>query len=290
MSIPSAFAYTRAGSVDEALQILSTDDGAKVIAGGQSLLPLMKLRLAAAETLVDIGRLGELKGISKLDDGRLSVGALTTYAELMDSPANHYGVLRDALPTIGDVQVRNRGTVGGAVAHADPASDLPAALLALGAELVLRSSSGTRTVPARRVLRGPVPDGRPPRRAPHPRDPARRPADNAGSAYVSLEQPASGYALVGVAAVVIVGAGGVVEYAGIGITGVVRAPVPGERGRGRPRRARPPRRTSSRRPSANAVAGRPVSSRHPRRTASTGRRWPWCTPAAPIAAALARLG
>src|SRR6478752_2763358 len=148
MSIPSLFAYTRAGDVDEALRILASDDGAKVIAGGQSLLPLMKLRLASAETLVDIGGLGELKGISKLDDGRLSIGALTTYAELMESPAIHYGVLRDALPSIGDVQVRNRGTVGGAVAHADPASDLPAALLALGAELVLQSSSGTRTVPA----------------------------------------------------------------------------------------------------------------------------------------------
>ena len=120
--IPAAFGYTRAGSVDEALRILASNAGAKVIAGGQSLLPLMKLRLAAPDTLVDIGQLGELRGVEKLEDGRLAVGALTTYAELMDSPATHYGVLRDALPTIGDVQVRNRGTVGGALAHADPAA------------------------------------------------------------------------------------------------------------------------------------------------------------------------
>jgi carbon-monoxide dehydrogenase medium subunit len=219
MSIPTAFGYTRPESVDEALRILSTDEGAKVIAGGQSLLPLMKLRLAAPETLVDIGRLGELRGITKLDDGRLSVGALTTYAELIDSPAIHLAVLRDALPTIGDVQVRNLGTVGGAVAHADPASDLPAALLALNAELVLQSSSGTRTVPADGFFEGPFQTGaRPDELLTEIILPA--PRGDAGSAYVSLEQPASGYSIVGVAAVLITGAGGVVEYAGIGVTGV----------------------------------------------------------------------
>jgi carbon-monoxide dehydrogenase medium subunit len=223
VSIPTAFAYTRAGSVDEALRILASDDGAKVIAGGQSLLPLMKLRLASAETLVDIGRLAELRGISTLDDGRLSIGALTTYAELMDSPAIHYGVLRDALPTIGDVQVRNMGTVGGAVAHADPASDLPAALLALDAELILQSASGSRTVAVDGFFQGPFQTA-----ARHDELLTRvvlpAPHDSAGSAYVSLEQPASGYALVGVAAVLILGAGGVVEHAGIGVTGVSEHP------------------------------------------------------------------
>jgi aerobic carbon-monoxide dehydrogenase medium subunit len=217
--IPSAFSYTRAGSVDEALRILSTDDGAKVLAGGQSLLPLLKLRLGTADTLVDIGRLSELRGVSKLEDGRLSIGALTTYAELMDSPAIHYGVLRDALPTIGDVQVRNLGTVGGAVVHADPASDLPAALLALDAEFVLQSASGTRTVRADGFFEGPFQTAaRPDELLTQVRLLAAR--DDAGSAYLSLEQPASGYALVGVAAVLIVGAGGIIEYAGIGITGV----------------------------------------------------------------------
>ena len=137
----------------------------------------------------------------------------------MDSPAIHYGVLRDALPTIGDVQVRNRGTVGGAVAHADPASDLPAALLALDAEVMLQSSGGTRTVKADGFFEGPFTTAmrhdelltRILLPAPH---------DSAGSAYASLEQPASGYAMVGVAAVVIVGPGDVIEWAGIGVTGV----------------------------------------------------------------------
>ena len=221
--IPAEFGYTRAGSVDEALRILSSDDGAKVIAGGQSLLPLLKLRLAGVGTLVDIGRLGELKGVSKLEDGRLAIGALTTYAELLDSPAVHYGVLKDALPSIGDVQVRNLGTVGGSIAHADPASDLPAALLALDAEIVLQSASGTRNVSADGFFEGPFQTAaRSDELVTQVRLPA--PRDDAGSAYVSLEQPASGYALVGVAAVVVVGAGNVIEYAGVGITGVSEHP------------------------------------------------------------------
>jgi carbon-monoxide dehydrogenase medium subunit len=217
--IPTAFGYARAGSVDEALRLLASDEGAKVIAGGQSILPLMKLRLAHPGTLVDIGRLGELRGISTLDDGRLSIGALTTYAELADSPAIHYGVLRDALPTIGDVQVRNLGTVGGSVAHADPASDLPAALLALEAELVLQSARGTRNVPADGFFQGPFATG-----IAHDELLAAiilpAPRADAGSAYVSLEQPASGYAMVGVAAVLVRGPGGLIERAGVGITGV----------------------------------------------------------------------
>lgn len=217
--IPAAFGYTRAGSVDEALRILAADDGAKVIAGGQSLLPLMKLRLAQPGTLVDIGRLAELRGVRKLDDGRLAVGALTTYADLMESPARHYGVLQDMLPGIGDVQVRNRGTVGGAVAHADPASDLPAALLALDAQLVLRSATGSRTVPADGFFEGAFTTAmRHDELLTELILPA--PLDNAGSAYATLEQPASGYAIVGVAAVVIVGADDRIAWAGIGITGV----------------------------------------------------------------------
>jgi aerobic carbon-monoxide dehydrogenase medium subunit len=219
VTIPAAFGYTRAGSLDEALAAIAADEGAKVIAGGQSLIPLMKLRLAQPGTLVDIGRLAELRGITRLDDGRLSVGALTTYAELMDSPAMHYGVLKDALPHIADVQVRNAGTIGGAVAHADPNADMPAVLLALDAELVLQSSRGTRTVKADGFFEGPFQTGMAHDELltqvilPSPRD-------NAGSAYVSLEQPASGYAMVGVAAVVIRGAGGLIEWAGVGLTGV----------------------------------------------------------------------
>jgi carbon-monoxide dehydrogenase medium subunit len=217
--IPAAFGYTRPASVDEALRILASDPGAKVIAGGMSILPLMKLRLAAPETLVDIGRLGELRGVRKLEDGRLAVGALTTYAELLASPAIHYGLIRDAVPNIGDVQVRNRGTVGGAIAHADPASDLPAALIALDADIVLQSVRGTREVKANGFFDGPFTTLMNPGellveiRLPSPRD-------NAGSAYRALEQPASGYSMVGVAAVVMVGVDDVVEWAGIGVTGV----------------------------------------------------------------------
>jgi carbon-monoxide dehydrogenase medium subunit len=218
--IPAAFDYTRPASLDEALQLLSSGGGSKVIAGGQSLLPLLKLRLASVDRLVDIGRLGELKGVRSLPDGRMSVGALTTYAELLESPAREYGLLRDALPTIGDVQVRNRGTIGGAIAHADPASDLPACLLALDVEVVLRSSSGERTIPitdffqdsfqtavAEDELLTEV-------NLPGPRD-------DAGSAYASLEQPASGYAIVGVAVVVVrANKAAPITFATVAITGV----------------------------------------------------------------------
>jgi carbon-monoxide dehydrogenase medium subunit len=218
--IPAAFDYTRPASLDEALKLLSNGSGSKVIAGGQSLLPLLKLRLASADRLVDIGRLGELKGVRSLPDGRLAVGALTTYAELLDSPAKHYGLLKDALPTIGDVQVRNRGTVGGAIAHADPASDLPACLLALDAEVVVRSSGGERTIPITEFFQDSfqtaVADDEllTEVRLPGPRD-------DAGSAYSSLEQPASGYAIVGVASVVVrASAGAPISFATVAITGV----------------------------------------------------------------------
>jgi carbon-monoxide dehydrogenase medium subunit len=216
--IPAAFEYRRATSLDDALKAIASGD-AKVLAGGMSLLPLMKLRLAAPATLVDIGRLTELKGVRKLDDGRIAIGALTTYAELMDSPARHYALLRDAVPNIGDVQVRNRGTVGGSIAHADPASDLPACLLALDAELVARSSSGERTMPVDGFLQGAFTTGLQPDeilteiRLPGPRD-------DAGSAYVSLQNPASGYAMVGVAAVVFSGDGGGIATANVALTGV----------------------------------------------------------------------
>jgi carbon-monoxide dehydrogenase medium subunit len=141
----------------------------------------------------------------------------------MDSPAIHYGLLGDALPTIGDVQVRNRGTVGGSISHADQASDLPAVLLALDAEIVLQSSGGTRTVKADGFFDGPFTTAmRHDELLTHILLPA--PLDNAGSAYASLEQPASGYAMVGVAAVLVVGPGDVIERAGIGVTGVADHP------------------------------------------------------------------
>jgi len=220
--IPAAFDYQRAGTLDEALGLIGTS-GTKVIAGGMSLLPLMKLRLANPERLLDIGRLKELKGVRKLDDGRLAVGALTTYSELASSPARYYGLLRDALPDIGDVQVRNRGTVGGAVAHCDPASDLPAVLLALDAEIVARSKRGERVIPADGFFKGAfVTDLADDELVTEIRLPA--PRDDAGSAFVSLSQRASGYSIVGVAAVVIKEGGSVITRAGIALTGVGEAP------------------------------------------------------------------
>ena len=218
--IPAAFEYVRATSLAEALDLLSGNGGAKVLAGGQSIIPLMKLRLARPERLVDIGRLAELRGVRRLDDGRLAVGALTTYAELLDSPVRDYGLMGDAIPSIGDVQVRNLGTIGGAIAHADPASDLPACLLALDAEVVARSSAGERVIPVAEFLEGAFTTSL---RADEILTEVRLPAprDDAGSAYRSLEQKASGYAVVGVAAVVVrQAAGGPIGFARVAITGV----------------------------------------------------------------------
>jgi carbon-monoxide dehydrogenase medium subunit len=220
--IPAAFDYQRASTIDEALDALSSGDGSvKLLAGGQSLLPLLKMRLAFTDKLVDIGRIAELKGVRQLDDGRLAIGALTTYAELIGSPADAYGLLRDVLPIIGDLQVRNRGTIGGSIAHADPASDLPACLVALDAEIIARSSRGERVIPVGGFFQGPFQtDLADDEILTEVRLPGRR--DDAGSAYVSLEQPASGYALVGVAAVVFGSGGGGrgIGSAKVGITGV----------------------------------------------------------------------
>jgi carbon-monoxide dehydrogenase medium subunit len=198
--IPAAFAYDRPTSVDEALKLLATHNGAaKIIAGGQSLLPLLKLRLAAAERLVDIGRLSELRGIRYADDGSAEVGALTTYRELIETTRLDW--VREAVSNIGDVQVRNRGTVGGAIAHADPASDLPAIGLALDFSAVLRSTKGERVVPLDGFFEGAFVTAAQPdeilvalRRGPLPA--------GVGGAYAKLAQPASGYSIVGVAAVV----------------------------------------------------------------------------------------
>lgn len=220
--IPNPFDYQRAGSLDEALGLVGAP-GTKVIAGGMSLLPLMKLRLASPDRLVDIGRLSELRGVHQRPDGRLAIGALTTYSELADSPARHYGLLRDALPDIGDVQVRNRGTVGGAVAHCDPASDLPAVLLALDAEIVARSTRGEQVYAADGFFTGAFTTALAEDeliteiRLPGPRD-------DAGSAYAALSQRASGYSIVGVAAVVIKQGGSAITQANVALTGVGDAP------------------------------------------------------------------
>jgi carbon-monoxide dehydrogenase medium subunit len=202
--IPAPFAYDRASSVEDALELLATHrNDAKVIAGGQSLLPLMKLRLARPERLIDIGRLDALRGISGRADGRLAIGALTTYAELLADPTvTSLALFADALPDIADVQVRNRGTLGGSIAHADPASDMPALLLALGAEVVCRSAGrGERVIPMGAFLQGAFTTALDPDELLiEIRIPA--PSGSYGSAYRRLAQPASGFAIAGVAAVI----------------------------------------------------------------------------------------
>lgn len=148
--IPAPFVYVRAGSVEEAVAALTEHgEDAKILAGGHSLLPLMKLRLAAPTALVDIGRLEALKGVR--DDGdRIVVGAATTHAAVIRDPLirAHCGVLAHVTAEVGDPQVRNRGTLGGALAHSDAAGDLPACALALDAELLAQGPNGQRTISA----------------------------------------------------------------------------------------------------------------------------------------------
>jgi aerobic carbon-monoxide dehydrogenase medium subunit len=147
--IPAAFDYHRASSVDEAVSLLTQyGDDARLLAGGHSLLPLMRLRLAVPGVLVDIGRVDGLDDIA-VTDGELRIGALARHHDVATSEAVHDAAPLVAAVTgqIGDPQVRHRGTVGGSIAHGDPASDLPAALLALQATLVARGPNGERTIP-----------------------------------------------------------------------------------------------------------------------------------------------
>ena len=213
--IPAAFEYHRATSVDDALTALAGGD-AKLLAGGMSLLPLMKLRLAAPGTLVDISGLDELKGGGPTADGGASYGALTTYAEALDTSPLDFA--RDCLAGIGDIQVRNRGTLGGAISHADPASDAPALGLALDYSVVLRSTRGERTVPLDGFFLGAFQTAMEPDeiviRIVRPALPA-----GAGGSYQKLEHPASGYSIVGVCAVV-AASGGSVTHARVALTGV----------------------------------------------------------------------
>ena len=147
--IPAAFDYVAPTSVEEALAALGDGDDVKILAGGQSLLPVLRMRLNAPDKVVDLGNIDSLRGIS--DDGDvLTIGAMTAYADIVDNPlvAEHAAVLQAAVRTIADPQIRHRGTLGGSAVHADPAGDVGAPLLALDAEFVITGSGGERTVAA----------------------------------------------------------------------------------------------------------------------------------------------
>ena len=146
----SAFSYTRASSVDDALEILALHgDQAKVLSGGQSLMPALNLRLSAPALLVDIGAIAELRGIS-VSGGVLRIGALTRHVDTLKSPdiAKHAPLLTEAIAHVAHPAIRNKGTIGGSLAHADPASELPACSIALGATIVVRGKGHERRVPA----------------------------------------------------------------------------------------------------------------------------------------------
>lgn len=214
--IPAALRYHRATSLNDALAALA-DPEARAVAGGQSLLPVLKLRIARPSVLVDIGRL-ELGAAIEIDGDALRLSPLSTW----DSLARAKELARPALAAIdecavgiGDLQVRNRGTVGGSIAHADPSSDMPAVLLALGARLELRSHEGTRTVDLADFFSGPFTTNLEPGEL-ITSIVVDLPARGSGSAYESVEHPASGFALAGAAALARSDGTHVVALTGIG--------------------------------------------------------------------------
>lgn len=199
---PTAFAYHRAESVADAIAVLGSNPDAKLLAGGHSLIPAMKLRLAAPGMLVDITRLDELKGVVIGNDG-VTIGALATYNDLRDAPGidTAFPILHEAIHRIGDQQVRAHGTIGGTLAHADPAADLTAVFLALGGQVIARGPEGERAIAAEGlfvdlwttslqvdevVTSITLP----------------RPAPGTLMGYEKHAHPASGYAVVGIAVVI----------------------------------------------------------------------------------------
>jgi carbon-monoxide dehydrogenase medium subunit len=219
--IAAQFDYVAPTTLEEALSLLASNpDDAKVLAGGHSLIPAMKLRLAQPQLLIDIGRIEDLSYVRR-ENGRIRIGAMTTHYELESSDELRAScpLLPETAAHIGDIQVRNRGTIGGSVAHADPAADWPAAILALNAELVAVSARGERVIGADdffvdmlttalepdeilREIRVAAINGR------------------TGHAYMKVRQPASGFAVVGVAVNLARGADGACESASVAVTGV----------------------------------------------------------------------
>ena len=217
---PTSFEYHRAASVQDAVALLERyGEDAKLIAGGHSLIPVMKLRFATPGHLIDIGRIAGLTGVSE-SGGQVIVGAMTRHADVAASAVvrARLPALADAAGGIGDVQVRNRGTIGGSLAHADPSADFPAVAMALGAQIVAAGKGSERRMAADGFCTGTfttlLGSGEVITQVRFP-----VPASGTGSAYAKLPDPASGYALVGVAATVTV-AGGKVTVVRVAITGL----------------------------------------------------------------------
>jgi carbon-monoxide dehydrogenase medium subunit len=223
---PANFGYVAARSLDEALQLLRQHgEDAKLLAGGHSLLPAMKLRLASPRTLIDLGTVPGLSGV-RLDGDRLALGALTVHADVgsSDLVRKHLSGLVDAASVIGDMQVRNRGTIGGSVAHADPAADFPVILTALNASFVLKSTGGGRTVAADEFFTDYFTTVMTPSEILTeilvPLPPA-----GSGTAYQKLAHPASGYVVVSAGAMITRHQSGSCASARIAIGGLSSGPI-----------------------------------------------------------------
>ncbi len=223
--IPAPFDYVRPPDLDGALRILRDREGeAKILSGGYSLLPLLKLRLAQPALLVDIQSLIGLDGIAETDD-ELRIGARATHRQIHDDPliAERYPSLQDVAGGIGDPQVRNWGTIGGSCAHADPASDWPAMLLGGRASLVCRSGAGERVIAARDFFLDTFTTAIEPTEVlTEIRIPRR--TKGTGGAYTKLERKAGDFATAGVFTVLRLADDGSIAAAGVGVTGVAETP------------------------------------------------------------------
>ncbi|GIN22342.1 MAG TPA: xanthine dehydrogenase family protein subunit M [Bacillus bacterium] len=218
--IPAKFDYVRAESIEQAVQLLQESDGeGKLIAGGHSLLPLMKFRLTEPGKLIDISRISELKGVRKAGE-RIIVGAMTTHREAAVDPVikEHIPVLAQAARQVGDIQIRNRGTVGGNIAHADPAADLPAAAIVLDAELTIQGEDGEETMSLDSFIIGPLITMMP-ENSIVTNVTFAIPPSHTKSTYLKYFHPASGYPVVGVSVVAGTSSDGKIDYIKVGITG-----------------------------------------------------------------------
>jgi len=221
--ITHPFTYQAPSTIEEAVRELGRNGESKVIAGGHSLLPLMKLGLAQPEALIDLRRIASLREI-RTEDGVIAIGALTTHRDIAHDPTVRakLAALAEAASAVGDLQVRARGTIGGSLAHADPAADEPAPALAFGATIRAIGPKGRRDIKATEYFKGTFETALAENEIiAEVRFPAS--AGRTGSAYAKFAHPASGFAITGVAAVVTVKADGSVERAAIGVTGAAAA-------------------------------------------------------------------